>query len=80
MIDHKGLLVCCAGRERELVRGSAPSARGGRGGCESWRTSGRINPLAGPRPALRPLALQAESETTPRHAQVNSSENAIDSR
>lgn len=65
--------MCCAGRERELVRGSVAGSGGGRGCREPRRIGGRINPVAGPGLTLRTVALQAASQTIAGHAQVSES-------
>jgi len=70
MIDDETSLACCAGREREPVRGSVAGPGGGRGRREPGRIGGRINPVAGAGPALRPVALQTASQAAAGHAQV----------
>lgn len=67
MICHV-LLVRCAGREREPVRGSITGPGRGRRRGESGRIGGGINPMASSGPAVRPVALQAESQATAGHA------------
>lgn len=63
--------VCCTDRKRELVRGSTAGSRSRRGCREPGGIGSRINPLASPGLAFRPVALQATSQATTGHAQVS---------